>query len=408
MKDIVFERKAEQISDYKLKIFHVDSIFENEDLMKDFLKIKANVIDLNPALVKKCITGTEQDFIMLMDRAKHFIRDYLNIKDTDREKDLLQMFSDCVFGYYVITPLLNAKEISDIKIYSYDHITVKVKGKRFVSDITFPSQRDFDTWYDRILYILRLQRGAEYSLQHMTDRKNIKDFYLRVDTQFDTITSTDENNLHIRKTPKEKYSWDYLIANHMLDQSMVDYITDRINAGYGFLISGCGGSGKTSLLNNMIDTIPFDESVLIVQESDELYSNIHPQMQFEHTLSVIKEGISKDYSLEDELRLGLLQDIDNFVIGEIKGGEALSVFTTALSTGARFFGTIHSNTARSSVIRLAQLARYVSDYPMETLEEMLSCVPFVLIHLSDFAIDEIVEITGWEDKEKRLIFKEIS
>lgn len=189
------------------------------------------------------------------------------------------------------------------------------------------------------------------------------------------------------------------MENGMLDEDMEMYLRDRVLAGYGFLISGRGGSGKSTLLNNMMDWIPFEESVLVSQESDELYSNVHPQIQFEHTMA--------DFTLEDELRLGLLQDIDNFVIGEIKGGEALHVFTTALSTGARFFGTIHANDARSSVVRLAQCARYVSDYPMETLEEMLTCVPFVLVHMSRFSIDEILEIDGWDAAEKKLRFAEV-
>ena len=52
-------------------------------------------------------------------------------------------------------------------------------------------------------------------------------------------------------------------------------------------------------------------------------------------------------------------------------------------------------------------ARYVSDYPMETLEEMLSAMPFVLIHMSRFSIDEIVEIEGWDAKAGKLIFHEV-
>ena len=147
--------------------------------------------------------------------------------------------------------------------------------------------------------------------------------------------------------------------------------------------------------------------VLVSQESDELYSNVHPQIQFEHTMAVQKKETVTEYTLEDELRLGLLQDIDNFIIGEIKGGEALYVFTTAMSTGARFFGTIHANDAASSVVRLAQCARYISDYPMETLCEMLTCIPFVLIHMSHFSIDEILEVKGFDQKIKRLLFHEV-
>ena len=398
-------------SDGRLKdesaIYHVDSNYQVEELSKLFLSLKANVCDLNPALVTKCITGTEQDFLMIMNRASDYLsRVQPNMPETTR-KQLLDMFCEAVFGYYVLTPLILSKEVSDIKILAYDHIVVKANGQRYLTDISFYSEEDYRTWYDRILRIHRLGKTEEYALNHCTDRKGVDAFYLRIDVQLSCITSTEINNLHIRKMPKEKLSWEYLKDNGMLDDEAMDYLKDRILSGYGFLISGRGGSGKSTLLNNMLDWIPFDESVLVSQESDELYSNVHPQIQFEHTMTVRKNDVVTDFTLEDELRLGLLQDIDNFVIGEIKGGEALHVFTTAMSTGARFFGTIHSNDARTSVRRLVQCARYVSDYPMETLEEMFSAMPFVLIHMSRFSIDEIVEIDGWDAKAGKLIFSEV-
>lgn len=398
-------------SDGRLKdesaIYHVDSNYLMEELSKIFLSLKANVCDLNPALVTKCITGTEQDFLMIMNRASDYLsRAQPNMPEETR-KLLLDMFCEAVFGYYVLTPLILSKEVSDIKILAYDHIVVKANGQRYLTDISFYSEEDYRTWYDRILRIHRLGKSEEYALNHCTDRKGVDAFYLRIDVQLSCITSTETNNLHIRKMPKEKLSWEYLKENGMLDDMAMEYLKDRILAGYGFLISGRGGSGKSTLLNNMLDWIPFDESVLVSQESDELYSNVHPQIQFEHTMTVRKNDVVTDFTLEDELRLGLLQDIDNFVIGEIKGGEALHVFTTAMSTGARFFGTIHSNDARTSVRRLVQCARYVSDYPMETLEEMLSAMPFVLIHMSRFSIDEIVEIEGWDAKAEKLIFHEV-
>lgn len=401
----------EPASDGRLKdksaIFHVKSSYQDDSLKAMFLELKANVCDLNPALVTKCITGTEQDFIMLMKRAKEYVDMHFSDASSEMKENLLSMFSDAVFGYYVLTPLILSKEVSDIKVLGFDHVVVKANGERFVADVSFYSEEDYKNWYERILRIQRLGKSEEYSLGHCTDRKGVEEFYLRIDVQLPYITSTERANIHIRKMPKEKLSWDYLKENGMLDDSCMEYLKDRILADYGFLISGRGGSGKSTLLNNMLDWIPFNQSILVSQESDELYSNIHPQMQFEHTMTVKKQDAETEFSLEDELRLGLLQDIDNFVIGEIKGGEALHVFTTAMSTGARFFGTIHSNDARSSVRRLAQCARYVSDYPMETLEEMLSAMPFVLIHMSRFSIDEIVEIKGWDEKNKKLLFEQV-
>ena len=407
MQKLDYKKKALGAPVLESGIYRSDSLFIINELTDMFLKLKANVCDLNPALVTKCITGTEQDFIMLMNRAKEFIEFNYQRAGPEVKKQLLDMFQQCVFGYYVLTPLIIAKDVSDIKVLSFDHIVVKANGERYVADVSFFSEDDYRSWYERIHRIHRLGRADEFALGHCTDRKGVDAFYLRIDVQHSCITSTEKNNIHIRKMPKEKLTWDYLKENGMLDDEMMEYLSDRLSAGFGFLISGRGGSGKSTLLNNMVDWIPFNQSILVSQESDELYSNIHPQIQFEHTMTVRKNDLITDFTLEDELRLGLLQDIDNFIIGEIKGEEALHVFTTAMSTGARFFGTIHSNDARSSVTRLAQCARYVSDYPMETLEEMLTCMPFVLIHMSHFSIDEIVEIDGWDETNRRLIFTQV-
>ena len=402
-----YEKKENVSLKLEADTYYLESIYSDEEMNQKFLQLKANVCDLNPALVTKCITGTEQDFIMLMDRAADYVKSrFLDLLE-EQKQQLIEMFRECVFGYYVLTPLIESKEVSDIKVLSFDHIVVKANGERYVADVKFFDEADYKSWFERILRIHRLGRTEEFALGHCTDRKGVKDFYLRIDVQLGCVTSTEKNNIHIRKMPKTKLSWEYLKENQMLDNEMIDYLKNRIGAGYGFLISGRGGSGKSTLLNNMIDLIPFNQSVLVSQESDELYSNEHPQIQFEHTLTVRKHDVVTDFSLEDELRLGLLQDIDNFIIGEIKGGEALYVFTTAMSTGARFFGTIHSNDAASSVTRLAHCARYISDYPMETLEEMLTCMPFVLIHMSHFSIDEILEIDGWDPVTKRLRFREV-
>lgn len=403
---LTYKKKGKGMLKLNSDIYDGKSMYQDERLKKNFLKLKANVCDLNPALITKCITGTEQDFIMLMNRAKEYVSNLSDVSAED-EKQLLEMFRQCVFGYYILTPLIESKQVSDIKVLDYDHIVVKANGERYVTNIAFYDEQDYRSWFERILRIHKLSKDEEYALNHCTDRKGVKDFYLRIDVQLECITSTEKNNIHIRKMPKTKLSWDYLKENKMLDDEMIEYLRDRIETGYGFLISGRGGSGKSTLLNNMLDIVPFNQSILVSQESDELYSNIHPQIQFEHTMTVRKTDSVTDYSLEDELRLGLLQDIDNFVIGEIKGGEALHVFTTAMSTGARFFGTIHSSDAASSVTRLAQCARYVSDYPMETLEEMLTVTPFVLIHMSHFSIDEILEIDGWDEKERRLKFSKV-
>lgn len=405
------EKIQDTLQDYEnsyqtIKTYNVTSMYESELIKDDFLDLKTNVVDFNRSLVIKCVQGTENDFKKLMDKAS----EYLNISHRFSEGNkfiLLKLFQECVFGFYVISPLILEDEVSDIKIYSWNHITCKVRGERYLTNLSFYDEADYDSWFDRFLRIHRLYNRPEDALNHTTDIKGSEDSFLRIDIQLSDVTSDENFNLHIRKIPKEKYSWNYLKKAKMLDDDMILYLKDRIISGYGFLISGKGGSGKTALLNNMIDLIPFQESILVSQESDELYSNIHPQLQLEHPLVYEKNGEKKYISLEDELELGLLQDIDNFVVGEVKGGEALYVFTTAASTGARFFGTIHSNTAADSIKRLAHCAKFISNYSVETLEEMMTSTPFCLLHLTHFSIDEILEIDRWNEEKQKLEYTSV-
>ncbi|MBR5650297.1 ATPase, T2SS/T4P/T4SS family [Pseudobutyrivibrio sp.] len=391
----------------KSEVYEVQSYFNDPDLMDIYKRLKANVIDINGSSIVKTVQGTEQDFLEMMNKAKRFlVQNYYGLKDEEQKK-ILEMFQSAVFGYYVLTPLLDAVDVSDIKVLAWNRIVCKASGNRYETNVSFLSEQDYNDWYERLQKIHRIKNNIHNAATYCTDRKCDDSYYLRIDWQNRRLVSTDDNNIHIRKIPTKKYSWDYLKEAGMVNDEMIEYFKDRINNKYGFLISGAGGSGKTSLLNKLLDWIPFNESVLISQESDELYSTVHPQMQFEHTMTLEQGQESATYSLEDELRLGLLQDIDNFVIGEIKGAEALYVFTTALNTGARFLGTIHSNDAASSVTRLAQCARYKSDYPMETLEEMLTVVPFVLVHMSHFGIREILEIEGYDYEYQRLKFRKV-
>lgn len=400
-----YDKSKDTVLRDSIGTYTVTSMYFLPDFKDKFVDLRSNLVDLNDALIKKCIVGTEQDFLMLMQKAKEYL--FATIDNNGLITMLLSLFQDCVFGYYVLTPLIKDPIVSDIKVYSWDHITVKVNGDRYLTNIKFFDEDDYNRWYDRLLRINRLDRSIDGALNNFTDRKSIDSFYMRVDIQKEEVASSGQNMLHIRKTPTVKYTWQYLVDNKMLDDNCIEYLRDRVVNEYGFLISGRGGSGKSTLLNNMIDMIPYEESVLISQENDELYSDVHPQIQFEHPLDHKSDGKETHFTLEDELRLGLLQDIDDFIIGEIKGGEALYVFTTAMSTGARFMGTIHSNNCRGSVRRLAQLAKYISNYTVESLEEMLTATPFCLIHMSHFHIDEILEIIGWDEKKMELEYKEV-
>ena len=94
----------------KTDIYPVESMYNYPALRNAFIQLRANVVDLNPALVTKCIQGTEQDFIMLMNKAKEFLNMNKMVNDAGNSI-LMELFQECVFGYYVLTPLINEKTV---------------------------------------------------------------------------------------------------------------------------------------------------------------------------------------------------------------------------------------------------------------------------------------------------------
>ena len=130
MGNLCYEKNEKAVLKLESDVYETDSIYSDPEMNQKFLQLKANVCDLNPAFVTKCITGTEQDFIMLMNRASDYVELRFPSLDEADKKQLIEMFRQCVFGYYVLTPFIESKQVSDIKVLSFDHIVVKANGER--------------------------------------------------------------------------------------------------------------------------------------------------------------------------------------------------------------------------------------------------------------------------------------
>ena len=107
---------------------------ELQRLIEDFLTQKQTLL----LQVKKGILGKE-DF--LAEAEKHLDRSYSFPKD--KKEVLLKEFEQYVFGYSRLSPLMDDKEISDIRVVSHDCIRIKRQGKRMDAGIVFSSEREY-------------------------------------------------------------------------------------------------------------------------------------------------------------------------------------------------------------------------------------------------------------------------
>ena len=161
------------------------------------------------------------------------------------------------------------------------------------------------------------------------------------------------------------------------------------------IISGGTSSGKTRTLNALSSFINPKERIITIEDTLEL------QIPHEHVIrmetrppNVENRG---ELTMNDLVKNSLRQRPDRIIVGEVRGSEAITLFT-ALNTGHSGFGTLHSNDARETITRL-------TNAPMSVPNIMISAIDFIImqnrIYRSDGVsfrrISEVAEVSGIEE-----------
>ena len=372
----------------------IDLYFEDMTDQELFLKIRDDLLHSRTGInLEEQLAGNNSG--KLIAEMNNYISRMYRISE-EKIKRFDAYIEKYIFGFHVLTDLMMAKDISDIKVLAWNNVRIKQLGKRKSTNVKFWSPEDYRGSVEMFAVKNGINLGNVNAIQTFTDKRSSDDFIYRFNISTGAINSTGEPYLHIRKIAKQKKTMENLMDLQMLDATMAEYLDRRREAGY-VIICGKNGSGKTHLLNAMLDEIPAEESVLVVQENVELFSDKHPDMMFQHI--AVRRGDKKiNYSLKELVINGLLTDIDHIVIGEIKGEEALHFITAAL-TGCRGITTIHSIDSKGALDKLADYCKWGSDYSREEIMKLLSCVK-TIVYIDDFQIQEIAENFGWDESKK--------
>lgn len=333
------------------------------------------------------------------------VKDYIATieADSNRRREIFNGFSSFVWSYDILDELIADNDVSDIKVYSYDHIRVKRLGKRETSKLKFRSEKHYEKFVEHVALKNKVSISDQNAAQNFVDKESCPEAILRFNVTTGFINSSGKPVMHIRKIPKTKLTREKLIELGFFDAKTADYLEKRITEGEGFLFCGKGASGKTTCMNYLIDLIPDGFSGLVIQENEELFSN-HPDIAFEHTVTNRGEG-KIEYTLQDLARNGLLTDIDFFIIGEIKGGEALYLLN-AVYTGARGWASVHGASATEAMKKLVDYIKYNSDYTQEEALQMLLHLNTV-VFMENFHVKEITEVVGYDEKKGDLIYNKV-
>lgn len=318
-------------------------------------------------------------------------------------KELLELFERYIFGYSRLSPLIDDITISDIRVVSFDNVRIKREGMRMDAGISFRTSKEYRQFIDYVAIRNQVNISNLNAIQRFTDTESHPEFILRFTLSMPLVNTCNEPYLCIRKVPKKFPLMKELIDKKMLDLDTAQLLIRRFRQG-STLICGGNSSGKTTLLNALKETLPDDVAVLVTQQADELTTRFHPDMMFLHSLPGTGES-QISYDLKHISIAGLTMDVDFFIIGEVKGGEALYLLNAAY-TGQICAATIHAPSADRAPDKLADYAMYDSRYSRDELMKMLECFQ-TLIFMERYRVKEIFTCKGWNEDKKNLTYERI-
>jgi twitching motility protein PilT len=117
------------------------------------------------------------------------------------------------------------------------------------------------------------------------------------------------------------------------------------------LVTGPTGSGKSTTIASIIDKVNREQKAHIITLEDPI-EYMHP-----HKTSIVnqREVGSDTMSYKDGLRYLLRQDPDVCLIGELRDHETIETALTVAETGHLVFGTLHTNSAVSTIMRIVNV-----------------------------------------------------
>jgi pilus assembly protein CpaF len=262
--------------------------------------------------------------------------------------EVQKRISDELNGYGPIACLINDESVTEILINTFDQIFFEKNGFLIKHEDHFFSEATFAAFIDRI------------SQQCHTFMNRDKPF---IETQLNNLRITiifselsrGSNLVSIRKQPKKLWTLEGLEKLKWCNSLQVKKIEKIISDKKNFIVIGGTGSGKTSFLQALLQSLTPLERTVLIEDTQEL----HPPNLASVSLLTRQDPSRSvsDVTMDDLLKRALRLRPDRLVVGEIRGPEAKSLLMMMATGHDGSFGSIHARTASEALLRLEMLVQ---------------------------------------------------
>lgn len=275
------------------------------------------------------------------------------------EEELIDRLYAEMVEYSILTPFLVSPDIDEININAWDDIMLTYSDGRMEK-----LEEHFRSPQHAVDIVKRLLHHSGMIIDNATP---IAQGHLPGNTRITAIKSpvVDEEagiSVSIRLLHPQRVDRKHIVEGGMATEEMIAFLEMCIRYGVSVVIAGRTNSGKTTLMNALLSSIPDDKRIYTIESgARELF--LVKKNRFGdtlnnvvHTLSRPSENSAYNISQEDLVVAALRFDPDVIVVGEIRDAEANSAVEASL-TGHTVVTTVHSGPAESAHGRISLLCQ---------------------------------------------------
>jgi len=311
----------------------------------------------------------------------------------DQEVVIDEVVSESI-GLGPLEPLLADPTITEVMVNGPRQIYIERNGRLVPSGVEFINEQSLMAIIERVVSPLgrRIDEGSPLVDARLPDGSRVNAIIPPLSLIGPVMT--------IRKFSEHKLSLESLVSMNSLNEEMAEFLTFCVLQRKNIVISGGTGSGKTTFLNALSDSIPERERIVTIEDAAEL--KLHQQ----HVISLESRPSNVEgkglITIRDLVRNSLRMRPDRIIVGECRDGAALDMLQ-AMNTGHDgSLTTGHANSPRDLLSRLEVMCLMSDiDLPSRALREQISSAVDIIVQQNRFndgsrRVTSIVEVDGIE------------
>ena len=298
-----------------------------------------------------------------LSQLKSYIEKYLrdtaySVEGMTDEKLCDKIYSEMA-EYSILTPFLGRDNVEEININAWNDVAITyTNGKIEKVKEHFYSPTHATDIVKRLLHHsgMIIDNASPMSQGHLPNNTRIT--YLKAPVVDDEIGVS----VSIRLLHPSRVNRTQIIKSGNATEKMIDFLCTCMRYGVSVVVAGATSSGKTTLLNALLTTIPDGKKVFTIESGSRELALVRKDKKGKvvnnvvHTLSRPSDNEAYDITQEDLVVASLRFNPDIVCVGEMRDVECYSAVEASL-TGHTVVSTVHASAADAAHMRIALLCQ---------------------------------------------------